>query len=655
MNANGLYSQQCMMKANVTYVERNFLISMKKNKWRESMKLKRCEIKNFRSINSISFEFDQSFKCLVGLNEAGKSNILKALSFLDPDINPGIDDVRDPAHNESPVDESYVHFVFGLSSDETDEVIESVKPKFVYKNQNAVLISRGTSAYTVEEFVRSQNEGLYRANIIDQTKGYSYWSLSSQYQMQNHWKKIPTGWSELAELNQPDARYINIIDYPEFAEDDALEEADAEDVNILIGRVILQIVEKNHPPCIVWKYGSDYLLPGEIVTANFIARPTSCEPLKNMFLLSGHEDINEIITAESSRPNGMRNLLRRVSEITTQHLHNVWPEYGQLRIELNENGSKIEAFIVDEFNVYSLERRSDGFKRFLTFLLMISVKAKSKELKDSLLIVDEPDIALHPSGANYLRKELMEISKSNLVVIATHSIFMIDKERVDRNMIVKKENERTSIISDYSASMLDEEVIFKALGYSLYDILKQRNVVFEGWSDKHVFSQWRKSKDKSRKFGDWKEIGLIHAIGVKDVARVANDLENLDRSYIVLSDSDKPALEFQKKFEGKGKWITYKDLGFQKERTIEDFLNREFVIICIQNVLNDDQLLQPEEFKEDWCFNEIIVQCGKENYMQIDEQKSFAKRVKDQLFNMLSPEKIELERVIDKIKLDEIG
>lgn len=49
------------------------------------MKLSKVCIKNYRSIESIDLEIDgYGCKVFVGINEAGKSNILKALRLLSP-------------------------------------------------------------------------------------------------------------------------------------------------------------------------------------------------------------------------------------------------------------------------------------------------------------------------------------------------------------------------------------------------------------------------------------------------------------------------------------------------------------------------------------------------------------------------------------------
>ena len=69
------------------------------------MKLEKVCIKNFRSIETLDVCFDMNCKILVGINEAGKSNILKALSLLDPATEIKPEDVRQPLSDEKYDDE----------------------------------------------------------------------------------------------------------------------------------------------------------------------------------------------------------------------------------------------------------------------------------------------------------------------------------------------------------------------------------------------------------------------------------------------------------------------------------------------------------------------------------------------------------------------
>jgi AAA15 family ATPase/GTPase len=477
--------------------------------------------------------FEPNFQILVGLNESGKSNILKALSFLDPNISPEEDDIRDPRHDESPEDNAHVRFIFGLEHKETTAIYKKVKDLFQSKSPSKSIIQIGDSDYSLSEFCNFKKEGLYTINLIDKTKSYRHWQLQgSHYKIQKGWKKVSATWSEKSKFENANLQFINVEDYEEYKDIEELEDLTLLDLNSAVGTEINDLVNEKLFNCIVWKYTESNILPGRIGVEEFKNNPDICEPLRNIFYLSGYDDIPAAISTAQEKSNGIKNMLRRLSENTTKHLRRVWPEYKKISISLEQNGSVIEAGIEDEFNTYSLDRRSDGFKRFITFLLLLSVKAKADYLFDSLIIIDEPDIGLHPSGIQFIREELRKISSNNYIFIATHSIFMIDKDRIDRHLIVKKEREETNIISEYSSDMLDEEVIYRALGYSLFEILKSKNIIFEGWSDKFTFQVWLNSRRAEKQTKDqWKSLGLLHALGAKDVQRVASHLEDFDREY----------------------------------------------------------------------------------------------------------------------------
>lgn len=621
------------------------------------MKLDRCKIMNFRSIKELDFKFDDSFQCLVGLNEAGKSNILKALSFLGNDSVPTSLDIRFPDHEDKPIEESYVWFIFTLETSEQKEILKKMEKLFEHVDINEKLIKfKSSKSLSLQEVCHDRKEGLYCVDVMKQSKSSSYWSAYSNWEMIGKWKEIPANWPNRSSLSNPTAKFIDASNDEALINDAQLISIDSKRINKEIGSLITEMIDLKLPKCINWKYETDYLLPGMIQTDGFVARPSSCQPLKNMFELAEFDDASlAITTASKNDPQfGIRNLLRRVSKRATDHLHQVWPEYNKLKIVLMENGPNIQAFIEDKSNTYSLDRRSDGFKRFLTFLLMISVKAKASTLTDALVIIDEPDIALHPSGAVFLRKELMEISRKNNVVIATHSIFMIDKDRVDRNIIVKKEGECTQIVSAYSPSMLDEEVIYKALGYSLYDLLKAKNIIFEGWTDKFTFKKWIDHAIKKRKYKNWQNIGLVHSIGSKDVGRVANDLENLDRKYLIVTDCDQPSLDAKKRFTGKGKWVTYRDLGFTDQETIEDFIDKNLIVKGIAKAAQNKGFSSPSNLQVATCFNKMISMCGEQYGLKNDDLKSFSKFAKNEIFENLEASQIQIEGIIDKIDLSDI-
>jgi len=200
---------------------------------------------------------------------------------------------------------------------------------------------------------------------------------------------------------------------------------------------------------------------------------------------------------------------------------------------------------------------------------MISVQVKSQQMKNALLLIDEPEISLHPSGARYLRDELIRISEQNCVVFSTHSIFMIDPAEISRHYIVKKAKEITSLTTAESSNLAEEEVLLNALGYSVLDALRPFNVIFEGWKDKRLFEvSLGAAQPKVRKLFD--AIGICHARGASSLKTITPMLALAKRECLIVSDHDKPALQERTEYlrdQGHGEWLTYKDVDDSSNAT----------------------------------------------------------------------------------------
>lgn len=563
------------------------------------MRLKKVEIKNFRSIEDVTIHFDPRCRILVGINESGKSNILDALSMLSKEKTPSKQDKRMVSPDEAPIREAYVHFVFSLEDDEVDTIVKYIHEKVLTKNRDTFVLKNGSNKFTLEQFCAQRNEGIYRANIIEETKDFSYWGLPPSWEVLGCWKKPAKDCpQELVTedgsiINLKGRSLINTEDYKGIPKE-YLSDIRPAEINSLLGEAITRLVEEELPETVYWSYNEENLLPAQLDLAGFAADPSICKPLKYMFELAEisniQEEINEAKTASS---HDLRNLLNRVAVNATQHFHRIWREYRQIKFELFPNGNLVDITIKDVFNQYELSRRSDGFKRFITFLLMISVRVQTGKLCGALILIDEPDMSLHPSGARYLRDELIRISENNAVVYSTHSIFMIDKEKIERHYIIKKDKEKTAATEVNESNVVDEEVLYNALGYSIFESLNQKNILFEGWRDKKLFKVAMSrvpSKYKHLK-GAFENVGITHARGAKDFRNIAPLIELANRECLILSDDDSPSKEKQKEYhkdKGFGVWKRYSEVKSDVEAiTGEDFVKPSAFTKLIKTLKKD--------------------------------------------------------------------
>ncbi|MBU0766238.1 ATP-binding protein [Patescibacteria group bacterium] len=560
------------------------------------MKLNRVEIRNFRSIEDETITFDPTCRVLVGINESGKSNILEALALLDEDREPiKKNDLREALPDEELIDEAYIRFVFKFEKDESGHLLEEVTKKIIATSDNPKMVSCDGRQLTLKSFCSSRNEGLFSVDILDETKRCTHWAIPKKYKLFAGWKKptsacpadytIECGGEDYKLAQFKLISTADVGDVPE----DYLEDASIGDLTSLVGKTINSITEESLPDVLFWEYDENNLLPSSINIAEFCTDPKKCLPLQNMFTLAGIEDIKDSIEdAQTGTENQFQNYLNGVAKKTTNHFRKVWKEYKDIEFSLRLNADQIIPG-VKEKNIYDFARRSDGFKRFVTFLLMISVNVKTDNLRDTLLLIDEPDTSLHPSGARYLRDELINIAKKNYVVYSTHSIFMIDSGDIGRHYIVKKKGEITSIEEAHASNIADEEVLYNALGHSVFAVLKVKNIIFEGWTDKHLFqvALGNASATLKRKY---KDVGMCHGKGVKTIKAITPLIELANRKCLIVSDSDKPAKDHKKlyvKDKGYGEWQTYQDIDQAIEAiTAEDFLKNDYIARKVNSALS---------------------------------------------------------------------
>lgn len=558
------------------------------------MRLKNVRISQFRSIKELRVDFTKPCLALVGINESGKSNILRALRLLDPAQKVEPDDLRDPEHEEDPIGEGLVRFGFTPEKADLEAIYQMVSERVVGDESSAIL-AREEQQLNLRGVVNEIREFISDTKIPTGKQYRGIFQLDRRLKVKENWVVATAAWpagTQLADSSgtQRSISTGTIIEASLVVGLDAswMTPASLASLDSLLVKASQARIEAELPEVIFWTYKEEHLLPAKLDIATFAANPSSCIPLRNMFELYGIDakDIEASISAARSKTNGIRNLLDAIAKKATAHLKRVWKEYKHIAIDLRENGATLDCGVQDRSNSFAFIRRSDGFKRFVSFLFHVSAPAQARSKERKLYLFDEPDLSLHPSGVQHLRDELLKIAEGNSVVFSTHSIFMIDREHVDRHLIVEKKGEITTAAPAEGAAIADEEVIYKALHWSLFEVLKPRNIVFEGFRDRRLFDVYLKSLNKKHPTRvALADVGLVHAQGVKDVPRVTEFLDLANRRYLAVTDADSVAKEKQKKFDGSGEWCCYTDLIPKTPAlTGEDFIKVDALMAAMSRI-----------------------------------------------------------------------
>lgn len=461
------------------------------------MKITGATIENYRSIESLeldlSAEGDSFCRILAGINESGKSNVLKALSLLSTessvtyskDINKKAKAAKKDIVVKYKLDESS-HTILKdhlTSSNVPSEIIDALQ---IRKIERVVRLNSSSA--------RSDSYYIYLGEqpALD---NYSYSPTSKTFVIlpePNSEQTSTEGQTEVQAVNPTPISSV-VETSPAVTPTPTALDTKEEWELVLEDHYAKAALEALVPKVIFWAYHDKYLINREINLTDFSADPAqTSKPLHNVFNLAGYTDaqIPAVIADALEDGSIMGELADKLGETATTYLEEVWPEH-RVSLRVHTATPTITFHVVERDTPaggrYEVAERSDGFKHFFAILLNLAAENSTEQLKDCLILLDEPEVHLHPSGAKFLRDELLKIAKYNTVVYSTHSIFMIDRLCLDRHYKIFKENETTQILKIDSSNPFKEELIYESLGTSIFELISEHNILFEGLTDKKLF------------------------------------------------------------------------------------------------------------------------------------------------------------------------
>ncbi len=399
-------------------------------------------------------------------------------------------------------------------------------------------------------------------------------------------------------------------------------------LSVLIQQVLITFL----PKVVFWEHSPKFILSSETSFAELLTKKDLNEisrPLVNVFRIGLNiksieelkAKIKEIQTDGSERSRYMETLNEKINE----YIGRVWADYDQdVKISLEKDQIRIQIFDPNRkgASFYNMEERSQGCKTFLSFLLTISVEAEHGVIKNTILLLDEPETHLHPSGVRFMLQQLIKIAdKGNQVIYATHSIFLIDRNKFDRHIILKKEKENTIIKPSNVGRIgyfMQEEVLYSTLDLNLdsdFSSTNECNFVFEGDGDVILFSHYYENilTKENRPF-PIKSTSFHQGGKCTDIQKyLINRAIQLGTKWVFILDSDKPGNELKRFIEGKYK----------------DYLNRDIFVFQYTNTKKKNNNIELEDiFTVDFII-ETFMDTAKQLKLSIT-QKEIEKQISEE-------------------------
>lgn len=278
-----------------------------------------------------------------------------------------------------------------------------------------------------------------------------------------------------------------------------------------------------------------------------------------------------------------------------------------------------------------LEGRSRGLQWFFSFFLVFLVETKEGH-SNTVLLLDEPGLSLHPLAQYDLAKFFRKLSDDNQLIYTSHSPFLVDIDNLAnvKAVYVNKETGRTNITSNLRYDEKDSEKsiypVHAALGLTVSDtlLLGCKPILVEGPSDQIYLNFIKRYLIGQGKLKSTKEFVFIPVGGVKGMSPVSKLVSSRDDKLpMVLLDSDKAGKEYKKNLIN-GKYKRAKDLVLEvndfmadKEFEIEDFIPHKIIIAIIDRMFRGKDFFDDKYVKDEPIVDQIEI-WAKENDITLE-------------------------------------
>ncbi|NHB58656.1 AAA family ATPase [Acinetobacter sp. 194] len=445
-------------------------------------------IKNFKSCIETKLKLEP-FTALVGYNNAGKSNILKCIDIL----------VRGKAQEQSSF----------YNKDEALEIIALVE------GLNEISLGH-LSDNQRESLVPYIEDNSIRIRFLQKKPGTSRNAVQMDVQKpsaeNDNWNN-PNGLPQAITTLFPEPTFINSME-------DSAEDVFKVKAGNTIGKLIL-------------------ILQKQILETNIDVVNSALAEIGSKLNLDGNERLSEFHDFDAEITKKVADFfpgLKLNLDIPTPDISDLFKQ-GKLKVS-EENSEHITNF----------SDMGHGAQRAIQMTLIRHLseitKDTSKEGKTNLLLIDEPELFLHPQAIELLRASLKSLSKKGYqVVFTTHSPFMIEQEDIPYTNIVRKSSLGTRVemrLNEAITKVLKDNIAQARLLFETYNLgqilFSDSVLIAEGETEKNVLPSLIK-KVTGKSLGELK-LALVVANGSQNIPGMIKILKEMNIPVKALADLD---------------------------------------------------------------------------------------------------------------------
>ncbi len=447
------------------------------------MRLRKFRVRAYRCIHDSGEITVGDLAAFVGRDESGKTTILQALTLLNKDEQVSDLDLCDEMNEELKDEIRIAEGDFNLNQHETEILKEKFPSLPDIKKIRLFKTNRNQNVqYEFEDIELGEEEN----KELNSWENFSKQIIEFLDTIPNHLRiQVDTKFFEepvpknqeifdsgMAEFSNQ--FHVIAIQEPSVIEEweKIYESPDNQFSNLLSGESEKSALEnfiasELHPRFVYFSdykkiYGNinlnEYLREekGERTDSiEYVEEFDKAETVRNLFYLA-ELDMKELDEVKTS-PSKCIKLLNAASNRLTSKLNPAW-KGDPIHVDLRYNPGNILSVVISDVhrdgtitNTGLLNRRAEGFKWTFSFIVNFAAETQRSELKEAILLLDEPARNLHPTQQMGISDLLKNLAGSNQVLYATHSPFMIFDYTPGNLLVVEldKRKHLSKIFYDY--------------------------------------------------------------------------------------------------------------------------------------------------------------------------------------------------------------
>ncbi len=485
---------------------------------------KSFEIEHYKGIEKVEISLKKNdLVLLLGLNESGKTTILKAIESFDYTNDPILKKKNDfyrSIRNKSDVNSNKSAKI--TAHIEIDKAIKIEWFQKIIKENNLTTSDK----QNIEGFLRELNN---KKEVI----------ISRVFPFKNGNPKEPY--------------YEFISDHP-FIKNK---------ISKTIAKEILR-----HSPYIIYFEDFKDIIPDKI----FIKKENDAfnadwyDVIDGLFYNTNKEyDIesyNKFFSKSNPRFNDADTVLKRVNKTLNKAFSEKWKELSgvkdieqtELKFNPNARSKYFEISITDiDGTTFNVDERSKGALWYLSFLMKTEFRRKKLRLNlgRPIFLIDEPASNLHSTAQQNMIEDFQKLVEDTSVIYSTHSQYLISLDNIKNTYVVKREGiVTTTLWSDYIKQDKSNESYYQPLANLLnivpnnFDIPWQKAILTEGPSDLKVLNTMYKICYPKKK----KDFVIYPGTSAQNLNSLISLNIGWGTDFYVLLDSDKEGKKAQTRY-----------------------------------------------------------------------------------------------------------